>query len=154
STGFARGEVSAVDQVVAEIEARQRALDGDFARRPTAPPPPPPPVPTLPPAPRLTPQPAPPLASPPPPRLADYMPIQCRAETAVEGLRKDLAEIARALAEAMPRRAVEALETEVRTLAGRLDTERRAGVEAPALAGLEQGLREVRDALRGLAPAE
>jgi localization factor PodJL len=148
STGFARTEVSAVDQVVAEIAARQRALDGDFA----TPPPPPPPV--LPPAPQLQPRPVPPLASPPPPRLADYAPMQCRAETAVEGLRKDLAEIARALADAMPRRAVEALETEVRTLAGRLDSERRSGVDASALAGIEQGLREVRDALHGLAPAE
>src|SRR5262252_4291033 len=147
STGFTRGEVSAVDQAVAEITARQRALDGDFAM-------PPPPPPALTRAPQLQPQPAPPLPSPPSPRLADYVPIHCRAEVAVEGLRKDLAEIGRALSEAMPRRAVEALESEVRALAGRLDSERRAGVDAASIAGLEQGLRDVRDALRGLAPAE
>src|SRR5205807_2940578 len=108
STGFARGEVTGVDQAVAEIAARQRALDGDFAL-------PPPPPPALPPAPQLQPPPPPPLPSPPPPKLADYVPMQCRAESAVEGLREDLADIARALSEAMPRRAVEALETEVRT---------------------------------------
>jgi hypothetical protein len=85
-------------------------------------------------------------------RTLDTMPR--RTEDAVAGLRKDLAEISRTLADAMPRHAVEALETEVRALAGRLDTERRAGVDASALAGVEQGLREVRDELRGLAPAE
>ena len=123
--GYVGGEVTGVDQAVAEIAARQRALDGEFA-------------------------------APPPPALqrTGFAPVQCRAEDAVDGLRKDLADIGRALSEAMPRRAVEALETEVRALAGKLDAGRQAGVDAPALAGLEQGLREVRDALRGLAPAE
>src|SRR5262249_4197383 len=176
STGVER---SGVDAVVAEIAARQRALDGDVASaRARAAPPPPVPSPPLPP---------PPLMAPPPPRLADYVPMHCRAEDALAGLRKDLAEIGRSLpnrrpslppapqcraddaiaglrkelaqigrtlADAMPRRAVEALETEVRALAGRLDSERRAGVDAQAFAGLDRGLREVRDELRGLAPAE
>jgi localization factor PodJL len=122
---YVGGETSGVDQAVAEIAARQRALDGEFAAPPSA----------------ALQRPA-------------FAPMQCRAEDAAEGLRKDLAEIGRALSEAMPRRAVEALEGEVRALVGRLDAGRQAGVDAPALAGLEQGLREVRDALRGLAPAE
>jgi localization factor PodJL len=81
-------------------------------------------------------------------------PLQCRTSEAVDSLREELAEIARTLADAMPRRAVEALEGEVRALAQRLDAERGAGGEAPAVAGLEQGLHEVRDALHRLAPAE
>jgi localization factor PodJL len=117
--------VDQVDQAVAEITARQRALDGES----TAP------------LPAALQRPA-------------YAGAQCRADVAVDGLRKDLADIGRSLSEAMPRRAVEALEGEVRALVSRLDAGRQAGVEAPALAGLEQGLREVRDALRGLAPAE
>src|SRR5690349_639348 len=81
-------------------------------------------------------------------------PLQCRTSEAVDSLREELAEIARTLADAMPRRAVEALEGEVRALAQRLDAERSADGEAPAVAGLEQGLHEVRDALHRLAPAE
>ncbi len=123
--GFVGGETAGVDQAVAEIAARQRALDGEF----TAPPP------------AALQRPA-------------FSPIHCRADAAVDSLRKDLAEIGRALSEAMPRRAVEALEGEVRALVSRLDSGRQSGAETPALAGLEQGLREVRDALRGLAPAE
>jgi len=112
SAGLAAGaeatgvEGTGVDAVVAEIAARQRALDGDLAMpargplpppmRPRSPaPPPPPPQPLASPA---------PLAAPPPPRLADYVPMHCRADDAVAGLRKDLAEIGRTLADAMPRR--------------------------------------------------
>jgi localization factor PodJL len=69
-------------------------------------------------------------------------------------LRQELIEIGRSLSEAMPRRSVEALETQVRALAARLDAGRQAGADAPALADLARGLQEVRDALRGLAPAE
>ncbi|HEY2134708.1 MAG TPA: tetratricopeptide repeat protein [Xanthobacteraceae bacterium] len=123
SGGYAGGEPGGIDQAVAEISARQRALDGEFAGTPSA-------------------------------ALRPSAAMACRAEDAVGGLRKDLADIGRTLSEAMPRRAVEALETEVRALVGRLDAGRQPGVDAPALAGLEQGLHEVRDALRGLAPAE
>ena len=75
-------------------------------------------------------------------------------EDALSALRSDLAEVGRALAEAMPRRTVEALESEVRKLAERIDRSRHSGGDAASLAGLEQGLAEVRDALRHLAPAE
>src|SRR5438094_397817 len=70
----------------------------------------------------------------------NYREAQCGAEDAVAGLRKDLNEIGRILSEAMPRRAVEALEGEVRALAGRIDAGRQSGVDTAALAGLEQGL--------------
>src|SRR5262249_39099186 len=76
---------------------------------------------------------------------------------AVETLRDDLAEIGLLIKEAMPRQAIEALETEVRSLAQRIDSKRDAGADAADLAdlaGIERGLGEVRDALRALTPAE
>jgi localization factor PodJL len=79
---------------------------------------------------------------------------QRRTEDAVDALRKDLAEIGRTVSDAMPRRAIEALEGELRALADRIDTDRHSGMDSTALAGLEQGLREVREAVRKLAPAE
>ncbi|HEX4553655.1 MAG TPA: hypothetical protein VH249_06695, partial [Xanthobacteraceae bacterium] len=118
-------EADGVDQVVAQIAARQRALDGEFAAPPSGA-----------------------LWRP------SGSPAPSRVDDAIEALRKDLADIGRSLSEAMPRRAVEALETQVRALGARLDAGRQAGADAPTLAGLEQGLQEVRDALRGLAPAE
>src|SRR5262249_22281841 len=63
----ASSERTGVDALVAEIAARQRALDGDLPLPPRVPPPnrphvsaPPPPA---------------PLPAPPPPRLADYAPM-------------------------------------------------------------------------------
>ena len=61
---------------------------------------------------------------------------------------------ARALTDAMPRRAIEALETEVRALAERVDRTRQAGADGAALGSLERELAEVRNALRSLTPAE
>jgi localization factor PodJL len=75
-------------------------------------------------------------------------------EDALTALRSDLAEVGRALKEAMPRHAVETLEDEVRKLSDRIGRSRQAGGDPAALSGLEQGLAEVRDALRNLAPAE
>jgi localization factor PodJL len=75
-------------------------------------------------------------------------------ENALGALRSDLAEIGRALTEAMPRRAIEALETEVRALAERVDRTRQAGADGAALGSLERELAEVRKALRNLSPAE
>ena len=77
-----------------------------------------------------------------------------RMNDAVASLRNDLADIARTLTDASPRRAIEALEGEVRVLASRLDSRSRAGTSTPALTTLEKGLGEVRDGLRGLTPAE
>ncbi len=75
-------------------------------------------------------------------------------EDALGALRGDLAEITRALTDAMPRRAIEALETEVRALAERVDRTRQAGADGAALGSLERELAEVRNALRNLTPAE
>jgi localization factor PodJL len=78
-------------------------------------------------------------------------------EGSFAALRDDLAELGRALTEAAPRRAVEALETQVGSLAERIDRSHANGATGGggmALAGVEQGLAEVRDALRGLTPAE
>ena len=75
-------------------------------------------------------------------------------ESVIGALRDDLAEIGRALTEAMPRRAIEALETEVRALSERVGQTREAGADGAALGALERELTEVRNALRGLTPAE
>jgi localization factor PodJL len=78
----------------------------------------------------------------------------CALGSVVEMLRNDLAEIGAMVKEAMPRQAVEALESEVRALAERIDAKRHSGVDGQALAEVEKGLAEVRDALRTLRPAE
>src|SRR5262249_39348989 len=56
---------------------------------------------------------------------------------AVDTLRDDLTEIGQMIREAMPRHAIEALETEVRSLAQRIDNKRDAGADSPDLAGIE-----------------
>ncbi|HEX3938234.1 MAG TPA: hypothetical protein VHX43_12085 [Xanthobacteraceae bacterium] len=75
-------------------------------------------------------------------------------ERAIKSIRGDLSDIGHQLTEALPRHAVESLEIEVRALAKRLDHTREAGVDMGVLAGLERGLNEVRDSLHGLTPAE
>ena len=69
-------------------------------------------------------------------------------------MRSELSEIGRSLTEALPRRAVDSLEIEVKALAERIDHSRQTGVDGAALTGLENGLTEVREALRGLTTAE
>ena len=54
----------------------------------------------------------------------------------------------------MPRRAIDAIEKQIQGLDQRIAEGRQAGVDAGALGGIEHGLAEVRDALRGLTPAE
>ncbi len=134
-----------MDQAIAEITARQQALDADpSAPRPTSAP-----------------------ARMPSQNLSGleqqlrHITTQIEAlrapsglEEGIAALRGALGEIARTLTEAMPRRAIEALESEVRALAGRLDSSRNSGVDAPTLAAVERGLAEIRDALRTLTPAE
>jgi localization factor PodJL len=74
--------------------------------------------------------------------------------TALNEPRSDLAEIGRVLTEALPRRALESLEIEVKALAERIDHTRHSGADTAALAGIERGLAEVREALHRLTPAE
>ncbi len=75
-------------------------------------------------------------------------------EGVITAFRKDLADISRQFTEALPRHAVELLQIEVQALAQRIDHSRDTGVDSSALAGLERGLAEVRDALHSLTPAE
>jgi localization factor PodJL len=84
----------------------------------------------------------------------DSLARPCDANAAAEALRADLADIKQTLREAMPSRAVEAIESEIRRLAERMDSDRNRGVDPATLANLERGLAEVRDVLRGLTPAE
>jgi localization factor PodJL len=78
----------------------------------------------------------------------------CGVDRAIDSLRDDLAQIGVMLQDALPRKSVEAIEHEMRSLAERIDRSRNAGADEAALASVERGLAEVRDALRGLAPAE
>jgi localization factor PodJL len=75
-------------------------------------------------------------------------------EKAIEGIRADLGEIGHSITEALPRHAVESLEIEIKALAQRIDHSRACGLDAVALTGLERGLSDVREALRGLTTAE
>src|SRR3569623_1786425 len=54
----------------------------------------------------------------------------------------------------MPRRAIDTIEKLIQGLTQRIAEGRQAGADDHAVAGLEHGLAEVRDALRGLTPAE
>ena len=75
-------------------------------------------------------------------------------ELAIHDLRDELSDIGRMLSEAMPRRALEAIERQIYDLDRRIAEGRHAGIDSAALGGIEQGLAEVRDALHGLMPAE
>jgi len=75
-------------------------------------------------------------------------------EEAITALRLELGDISRTLNDAMPRRAIEIIEKQVQSLSQRVAEGRQAGADANALAGVERGLAEVRDAVRDLTPAE
>jgi localization factor PodJL len=75
-------------------------------------------------------------------------------EEAIRTLRAELGDIGRALNDALPRHAIETLEMQIQVLAQRIAQGREAGVDGGALIGIENGLAEVRDALRDLMPAE
>lgn len=140
-----------LDRAVAEISARQRALNGvpsqaqPAMRRPEM-------------APAMPPMPAQDLSG-----LEDQLRrITDQIETlrkpgveeAINALRGELGEIGRALNEAMPRRAIDTIERQIQGLTQRIAEGRHNGADSNALAGVEQALAEVRDALRGLTPAE
>jgi localization factor PodJL len=135
-------DVDLVDQATAEIAARMRMLESGASA----------PIPDLPRAPTQ--------------RLPDLEQLlreintqvetvrPCSIDNAIDTIRNDLAEIGLMVREAMPRHAIEALETEIRSLASRIDHERHDGTDRVAITGLERGLAEVRDALQALTPAE
>ena len=78
----------------------------------------------------------------------------CRADALIEEHRRQVANIAQVLETVVSRSAFVTLEDKVRALGARLDMARCAVADGSAFAALEQGLAELRDAVRGLAPAE
>jgi localization factor PodJL len=135
-----------LDQVIAEIAARQRALD----------------------------EPAPAAAWQPPEAAtipsADFASLErqlghitaqletlrrpCGVEDSVAGLRADLSEIARAINEALPRRALEALQDDVHALAERIERGYGGGADPAKLEGIEHRLTQIDAALSRMTPAE
>jgi localization factor PodJL len=75
-------------------------------------------------------------------------------EQSIAAFRSELAEIRAAITEAMPRRAIESIESDIRSLARRIDDNRQSTVDAQALANIEHALAEIREVLRSLMPAE
>ncbi len=77
-------------------------------------------------------------------------------EDAINALRGELGDIGRALNDAMPRQAIDTIERQIQGLTHRIAESRQSssGVDGGALSGVENALAEVRDALRGLTPAE
>ena len=153
-----------LDRAVAEIAARQRSLNGAPAQgQPAfqpAPQPAQPPMPQAVTAPAFMPQQIP---------AQDISGLEDRlrqitdqietlrrpgVEDAINALRAELSDINRALADAMPRQAIDAIERQIQGLTQRIAEGRQNGGDHGALSGIEHGLAEVRDALRGLTPAE
>ena len=73
-------------------------------------------------------------------------------EQSIAAFRSELAEIRAAITEAMPRRAIESIENEIRSLSRRIDDTRQSGTDGQALAGIERALSEIREVLRSLTP--
>jgi len=72
----------------------------------------------------------------------------------IAAFRSDLSDIRRQLTEALPRKAVESLCVEVEALARRIERSRERTGDSDVLSGIERGLAEIRDALRGMTTAE
>jgi localization factor PodJL len=148
------------DSAIAEIAARQNELDNSVPRQVT-----PRRAPPL--APQMS---APPMPAPAMPAGPDFSSLERHLfkitsqiealqrpdgiEQSIAGFRGELAEIRAAITEAMPRRAIESIESEIRSLSRRIDDTRQSGNDAQALASIERALSEIREVLRSLTPAE
>ncbi len=75
-------------------------------------------------------------------------------EQSIASFREELAVIRHSITEAMPRRALESLESEIRELSRRIDDNRQTVTNDAALTGVEHALAEIRETLRTLRPAE
>lgn len=157
------------DVAVAEITARQSELDGFTPRQmpPRAAPPIAPAAAHF--APPMAP-PAPAYAPPPPQPGPDFSALERHllkitsqieslqrpdnTEQAINTFRSELAEIRNAITEAMPRRAIESIENEIRSLHRRIDETRSNGTDGQVLAGIEHALSDIKQVLRTLTPAE
>lgn len=157
------------DVAVAEITARQSELDGFTPRQM-----PPRAAPSIAPAaapfaPPMAP-PAPAYAPPPPQPGPDFSALERHllkitsqieslqrpdnTEQAINAFRSELAEIRHAITEAMPRRAIESIENEIRSLHRRIDETRSSGTDGQVLSGIEHALSDIKQVLRTLTPAE
>jgi localization factor PodJL len=155
---------ASLDVAIAEIAARQNELDKS-APRPLPPSSAPPIAPAMA-APAMT-APAMPAPTPAGPDFSvlerhlfkitsqiEALQRPSGIEQSIAAFRGELAEIRQAITEAMPRRAIESIENEVRSLARRIDDTRQSGIDGQALAGIERALSEIREVLRSLTPAE
>jgi localization factor PodJL len=154
-----------LDVAIAEITARQNELD-KAAPRPLPPSSAPPIAPAMA-APAVT---APAAPAPAVPAGPDFSILERQLfkitsqiealqrpsgiEQSIAAFRSELTEIRQAITEAMPRRAIESIENEIRSLARRIDETRQSGIDGQALAGIERALSEIREVLRSLTPAE
>jgi len=75
-------------------------------------------------------------------------------EQSIAAFRTELAEIRHAITEALPRRAIESLEGEIRSLGRRIDETHQTGADGTALGAIERALSDIRSELRSLTPAE
>jgi localization factor PodJL len=141
---------ASLDFAIAEIAARQNELDGVQARQ-------------------MPPRSAPPIA-PAAPTGPDFSSLERHLlkitgqiealqrpdhlDQSIAAFRSELSEIRHAITEAMPRRAIESIENEIRSLSRRIDDTRQSGIDGQALAGIERALSEIREVLRSLTPAE
>ncbi|MCP3461546.1 tetratricopeptide repeat protein [Bradyrhizobium sp. CCGUVB23] len=163
---------ASLDVAVAEISARQNELDS-FAPRQMPPRAAPSIAPAAPMAPAMSPPlapPAPAYAPPPPQPSSDFSALERHLlkitsqiealqrpdhiEQSITAFRNELAEIRHVITEAMPRRAIESIENEIRSLHRRIDETRTSSTDGQALAGVEHALSEIKQVLRTLTPAE
>ncbi|MGN6307924.1 MAG: hypothetical protein ACTHNN_00015 [Xanthobacteraceae bacterium] len=77
-----------------------------------------------------------------------------QVDHAIASFRGELADIRRAITEAMPRQAIESIERDIRQLAQRIDDSRHNGSDDQTLAGVERALGDIQHTLRTLTPAE
>jgi localization factor PodJL len=75
-------------------------------------------------------------------------------EQSIAAFRGELAEIRNVITEAMPRRAIESIENEIRELGRRIDDTRHSGIDGDVLANLERALADIHKTLTTLTPAE
>jgi localization factor PodJL len=75
-------------------------------------------------------------------------------EQSIAAFRTELGEIRLAITEAMPRRAIESIENEIRSLSRRIDDSRQSTIDGHAMASIEHALSEIREVLGSLTPAE
>jgi localization factor PodJL len=144
-----------LDFVVAEIAARQHELDGPAVRAVPSP---------------IAPAPAAIQAAQQMPEGPDFSALERHLlkitsqiealqrpddiEQSIAAFRNELGEIHLAITEAMPRRAIESIENEIRSLSRRIDDSRQSANDGQVMAGIEHALSEIREVLGSLTPAE